>query len=1459
MKLNDLFEKIQCGGSTAADAEIQSVRFFREEQLLEVTIACEKPLLHEEYSLLKQKLMQCTGCRCRILMKCTKDGITTVELNRWLTECFSTNAGMDLLSRGMPCYQEKEHTLAFLFQREENARKAQESLPALKEFLNGVGITDLQYSCRVFENKTEVKTVSQSPAPAAAARPAANGGFDRRKSYSRKMKKESWPVIRLKDVRDPADDVQFIGTVFKKEDIEIRSTGHLIQNLSVFDGEDAILVKRFEGRNFTREELDAVHENDRVHVYGSIIYDTYAKDLVCQAAQIDKLDPVKTVDPAADKRIELHCHTNMSEMDGVCETPDIIKYVWDLGHEGVAITDHADVQGFVKAFNTAAALKKSDPGRKFKIALGCEMNMVDDQLTIVRNGDDQKLSEAEYVCYDLETTGLSCHFDHIIEFGAVKMKNQTVIDRKQMFIKPPVPIPYAITRKTNITNDMVKDAKSFDEAADELVAWIGDAVLVAHNATFDYFFLNEELRNSGRKPLLNPVIDTLDLARAVLPERRAYRLGNIARYYRISYDEETAHRADYDAEELANVFLCLLKDAGEEKKDSEGRLVHGRADTIRQLQEQVPAEQAFLKARRSHINVLAKDQHGIKDLYQLVTLSNTKYLSVMGKASGKDGTEVVSEPRITRSELEKHHEHLLFGSACLNGEVFELACNADDERLARAVDFYDYIELQPLDNYSTYIAMGNLPGNDRLKAVQKRILAMAAKEGKPVAATSDAHYCTKDQKRFRDVYIMNQGVGGVTHPLFIRDDELRLKTENPDQHIRLTDEMKNEFAWLQDPDLVDQIVVENPHRIFGWIAEARPVPEGTFPPSIEGSSEKLSAVCYKTAHEVYGEPLPEIVEARLKKELNAIIEHGYSVVYYIAHLLVKKSNEDGYLVGSRGSVGSSFVATMSGITEVNPLKPHYVCPKCHHCEWIEDPEVRSGFDLPDKACPECGTVMKGNGQNIPFETFLGFHGDKVPDIDLNFSNEYQAKAHAFTKTVFGDTHVYRAGTIGTVAEKTAYGYVSGYCEKMNIQNMRRTFKDYLAHGCENVKRTTGQHPGGIIVIPNDKDASDFTPVQYPANDPNSEWKTTHFDFHDIHDNVLKFDILGHVDPTAMRLLQSISGIDPKSIPMNDPDTLSLFSSDRALKADPRVYHQETGALGLPEFGTKTTRRVLEITRPKKFSDLVIISGLSHGTDVWAGNAQTLIEQGHTLEEVIGCRDDIMTYLLGKNLEPKHAFDIMEHVRKGKGLKSDEEQDMKDHNVPEWYIESCKKIKYMFPKAHAVAYVIMALRIAWFKVHYPHWFYVQFLTLRSDAYEIETMTKGLDAVRARMADIDARMNNRNTENPVTNKERSLYDVLEVCEEIYARGYRIGNIDLYKSKATEFSVEPGDTHTIIPPFTCIDGLGANVARSVEEAREKGPFLSVEDIQNRTQLSGTLLKKLETLGCLNGLQERNQMSLF
>ncbi|MEF9967564.1 MAG: PolC-type DNA polymerase III, partial [Longicatena sp.] len=881
---------------------------------------------------------------------------------------------------------------------------------------------------------------------------------------------------------------------------------------------------------------------------------------------------------------------------------------------------------------------------------------------------------------------------------------------------------------------------------------------------------------------------------------------------------------------------------------------------IRNLQElqDMQSEASFRKVRVKHTTILVKNMAGLKELFELVTLSHTEYLSY----SPKSTNNIVAEPRILRMEIEKRRRNgnLLIGSSCLNGEVFDTAQTRNEKALEQVMAFYDYIEIQPLGNYKHLVERDSIGSMERLKEILQAIITTAQKLGKIVVATGDAHYVEPSSKLTRDIYISSQAIGGVRHPLYIYNQEKRRKIKTPDQHFLTTDEMLKEYAWLGE-SLAYEMVVTNTRYIASLIGTVMPVKDRLYPPDIDGSDKKLTEICYENAHKKYGPNLPEIVEERLKRELDSIIGHGFYVVYYISHLLVKKSLNDGYLVGSRGSVGSSFVASMAGISEVNPLPPHYVCPKCHYVKFFDDGSVSDGFDLPDIACPNCGETIRGDGHDIPFETFLGFEGDKVPDIDLNFSGDYQPTAHAYTKEVFGDDHVYRAGTIGTVATQTAFGYVKGYEEEMGIEgSMRNAQVLHLAKGCEGVKRTTGQHPGGIIVIPLDLDVHDFTPVQYPANNPYSEWKTTHFEFHDIHDNVLKFDILGHVDPTAMKMLERISGIDPVSIPMNDPETMSVFSKVDALKIDTSKSTEKTGAAGLPEFGTPFVRGILELTKPTTFDELLKISGLSHGTDVWLGNAQELIRNKVVpFGKVIGCRDDIMVYLLHKGLEPKLSFTIMESVRKGKGLKDEWIPKMKACGVEDWYIDSCLKIKYMFPKAHATAYVMMAIRIAWFKVHKPQYYYCMFFSIRCDAYDIETMIKGELAIRKKMTDIDDRLKSNELKRDVTKKDKDIYNTLELALEMILRGFYFENINLNKSASNEFIVDPDNENRIIPPFTSIDGLGENVADTIVEARKKSVFLSKEDLQRKTSLSGTLIKKLESMGVLEGLQDEDQMSLF
>lgn len=1330
-----------------------------------------------------------------------------------------------------------DDALCFVFSSEEEMSKAEEENHLLVKELNRFGIIfdSIQYRVKKIEHAIESVVLPESVQPEKKeAQPKPKNNY--------RLKRSDYPMVKLNEINNEVDQIQFEATVMKAE-LQKLKTGNVMQVLSVYDEEDAIVIKRFESKKMSAEELEEIQVGDKIQFIGSIIYDSYAKELIGKPLEINVLENPGREDTATKKRVELHTHSIISEMDGVSKVEEYIEQAHAWGHPAVAITDHIAVQAFPKAQNTVQQLLKTHPNQPFKMIYGVEMNLVEPHLSIVTNPNHQKIDDCEFVALDLETTGLSAHFDHIIEFGAVRIVNQAIVERKQFFVKPPVTISKFTQKLTNISSEMLENEKSFAEVAEELVMWLGKAVLVAHNAKFDIGFLNEELARIGKPELLNPVIDTLDLARSLHSDRSKYRLGNIARLYRIPYDEDVAHRADYDANVLADVLLPMLSEVKEKG-----------VTTLKELQD-LQDDKSFVKIRSSHVTVLAKNQKGIKAIYKLVTTSNTETLAILKSR----GAENLAEPRIFKQHFAQYRDDLYLGSSCLNGEVFEAAANKNQEELEKAVEFYDYIEVQPIENYMHLVDRGSISTVDRLKEILLRIIETGKKLGKIVVVTGDAHYCNPEQKIYRDIYIQTQGIGGTRHPLYVYDSDVRKNMKVPEQHFRTTQEMLDSFAWIEDSRLVQEIVVENTRKIAENIEVCQPVPQGLYPPKIEGADEKLRKICYETAHQIYGKKLPEIVEQRLEKELHSIIGNGYGVIYYVSHLLVKKSNDDGYLVGSRGSVGSSFAATMSGITEVNPLEPHYICPKCQYSEFVDSKSVSSGFDLPNKKCPHCDGDLIGEGQNIPFETFLGFEGDKVPDIDLNFSGEYQEKAHLFTREVFGEDYVYRAGTIGTVQEKTAFGYVSGYCEEMNLPMMKRIQKERLALGCSGIKRTTGQHPGGIIVIPQDMEVTDFTPVQFPANDPTSTWKTTHFDFHDIHDNVLKFDILGHVDPTAMRLLQNISGIDPRTIPMNDEKVMSLFSSTEALAANPQVFSEKTGALGIPEFGTSFVRGILESAQPKCFSDLIIISGLSHGTDVWLGNAESLVKEGLPLQEVIGCRDDIMTYLLKMDMEPKLAFTIMESVRKGKGVKPEWEQAMKDCNIPTWYIESCKKIKYMFPKAHAVAYVIMAVRIAWFKVYHPHWYYISYLSLRCPAYEIETMCGGVDAIKNRMDDIRTRKNSYELKNTVTKKEEDVYNALEICLELVARGYKIGNIDLYQSSANEFKVSKDSQKIIIPPFSTIDGLGENVAKSIVEAREAGAFLSKQDLQNRTQCSKTLIKKLEILGVLNDLQEENQMSLF
>lgn len=1403
--------------------------YHKDRDLLELNIRLEHPLPYRVYTDVCHQLKVATHTDILLRLEAESYELSTEDLDRYVKCVVSKNMDLRAFQNSHP-FKEKD-SICFSTTQDERISQMIQALPALEKELEMYGIVT-DFFCKQVEEEASEPVMVEQPEPKPQPKPQNTS------SYRPPSVKDA-PFYPIGQLQVGMNRVAIEGHIFSVDNRRIK-TGRMLQILYISDYESAIVAKRFETKRVTQEEIESLKNGTTVRLVGSVVIDNFSKDTSFQIDSLTVIEPKIRKDNAREKRVEWHLHSNFSEMDGVAAIDKYIQTAFDWGMDAIGVTDHDVVQAFPFAQKKVDGLLAANPNRTFKMMYGCEMDMIDTDCRIVTNNNHQSLQDATYVVFDLETTGLSNRLDEIIEFGAVKMKDREVIDQKQMFINPKREIPAQISAMTHIKQSDVDNAPTIDQALDEILDFIGDAILVAHNGEFDLGFLNAACRKTNRPEVTNPMIDTLPWAQ-VLMDTKSYRLGAVCRYYNVPYDGEGAHRADYDAKVLSGCLCHMLNEL-----DSNATLDDLMAYEM---------DQITYKLRAKHICVYARNKAGLKELFQLVTKSHTTYLAYKHPASHS----TMAYPRIPRHELEAVHKNgnLLFGSACQNGEIFELAQTRSEADLEKAMAFYDYIEIQPPVNYRNLLDRGSIHSLDDLKKILGFIIDKAEELHKPVIATSDAHYVEPHDKRIRDIYINAKAIGGNRHPLYIYNQQKRKSTPAPDQHLRTTEEMLEEFSWLPEDKAYD-IVVTNTRALTDQIDVVYPTRDKLYPPKIEGSDQKLREVCYETAHRIYGENLPEIVEKRLKRELDSIIGHGFYVVYYISHLLIKKSNEDGYIVGSRGSVGSSFVATMAGITEVNPLIPHYVCPNCHHHEFLEENTVASGFDLEDKECPVCHHIMHGDGQDIPFETFLGFEGDKVPDIDLNFSGDYQANAHNYCKEVFGEDFAFRAGTVGTVAEKTAYGYVKGFEEEMELPPFNEAMRTDLAKGCEGVKRTTGQHPGGIVVVPNDKDVHDFTPVQYPANDPSADWKTTHFDFHQIDNNILKFDILGHVDPTAMKMLEQITGKDVTTIPMNDEATMSIFSSVDALKIDTTRYDQVTGAVGIPEFGTNFVRGILEKTRPTTFSELVTISGLSHGTDVWLGNAESLIDAGVCrLSEVIGCRDDIMVELMAYDLDAKMAFTIMESVRKGKGLKDEWIKEMKAHKVPDWYIESCQKIKYMFPKAHAVAYVTMAIRIAWFKVHMPLAYYCMFFSIRCDAYDIKTMIDGEQAIRQRMTQIqEARKDNTQQ---VTNKENAIYDTLEVALEMYCRGYHFSNMSISRSGATHFIQDPQDAKAIIPPFSSLDGLGDNVAKSIVAAREELPFLSKEDVLKRTQLSKTLLDTMSGMDAMDDLDEKNQMTLF
>ena len=1339
-------------------------------------------------------------------------------------------------------------------------------------------------------------------------------------------------AVSIKTIVGEEESVTIEGEVFGTEEFEPSSKAFKILTIKLTDYSDSIYCKIF---SRDEEEFASLKKNCKtgawLKIRGSTKLDKYAgNEIVLNIRDINKIPPKRTkkiVDDAPVKRVELHAHTMMSQMDGVTKldlgkhTCELVSNAIEAGYRGVAITDHNGCQAFPISYQLIRAHNKKIENVKdhFKGLYGTELTLVDDTVYVVVKPNDLPLEGTTYVVFDTETTGFNAAGgDQMIEIGAVKLKDGEIIDRFDELINPGYHIPDHISELTCITDDMVKDSDTEEEVTKRFLSWVGACPLVAHNAKFDISFVSMAMKKYNLGEFNYTVLDTLELSHILDQAYARHSLSALVKRYNVPWEEDAHHRADYDAEGTAYVFAKMLQ-----------KLIAQNYDTIRDLERLIPKDEIHKFGRTYHFNAIAINKTGLKNLFKIISLANTVYL--------------YKTPRILRSKLEELREGLLIGSGCYESEVFIQSRSKEGEELTNVINFYDYVEVQPPEVYGHLIQTSDFKNEYEVQAHISKIVRATKDAGKIIVATGDVHHFYREDKIFREIIVNQKVPGGGRHPLAKRDI-----TSIPSQHFRTTNEMLKDFEFL-GKDLAYEIVVTNTNKVLDMVDEieviidTKGIPFSPRVKSDDGASyldcpRVVADLVYSKAASWYGNPLPYNIEERIakelygdivykcfsdkvseedkdiskeefdkkvfgmvhdaiiagfdnvkkilreylkskwteedgelnddslnkkvKKELGGIIGGGFDPIYLIAQRLVKHSNDDGYLVGSRGSVGSSFVATMMGITEVNPLPAHYRCLNCQTSIFNDDngnplgSEYSSGFDLPDKKCPKCGSLMYKDGQDMPFATFLGFNADKVPDIDLNFSDLNQASAHEYTKVLFGVDNVYRAGTIGTVADKTAFGYVKGYCEDKNVM-MRTAEVERLAAGCTGVKRTTGQHPGGIVVVPDYMDVSDFTPFQFPADDPTSPWRTTHFDYHSIEEDLLKLDILGHSDPTQLRMIQDLTKTDILKVPMDDKDTMSIFTSTKALGVTNEQIMCPTGTLGIPEFGTPFTISMVSETKPTTFAELIKISGLSHGTDVWLGNAQELIKNNIVpFKEVIGCRDDIMVYLMYHGVAPIKAFKIMEFVRKGRASKDPEtwqthRKTMEEAGIEPWFIDSCQKIKYMFPKAHAAAYVISAFRIAWYKVHMPVYFYASWLTSKATDVDVETMIKGYDAIKSKIEDIQLKGYE------ATNKEQGILESLKVCLEATARGIKFVPIELDKSNATVWNVK--DETSIYPPFASIDGLGDTVANNIVNERQKQNFLSIEDLQNRCKISATLIDKMKSMKILDGMDESSQLSLF
>ncbi len=1245
----------------------------------------------------------------------------------------------------------------------------------------------------------------------------------KQKTLSASLGKSIGKKVKLSDLEFEQQNIIVSGQIYKISYEE--RTKYWMHKIYISDYESTFLIKTlyFPDENkkiknqYLKDQLSELQVGDWIEALVDAKTDKYETEIYGLLKKFNKFPtPTKYLiqDTAENKRSELTIHTKMSAFDGIIDVEELFKTVSQFGHKAVAITDRYNVQFYPE-------VQKYSKKYNIKPIYGCEFEVLPENVNLALNTTNDNLNDLTYVVFDLETTGLYPEFDDIIEFGAIKYRNNQIIDKIDFFIKPNQPLTDFTQDLTGIREKDVENAISAREGIVQIMSWIGNATLIAHNAIdFDFNFIVKKCEQYNLDIPTNPVIDTLHISRALFPEYKSHTLGKMCAKHGVDYDEIAAHRADYDAEVLFSLWLVLLK-----------RMQQQGITTINDINS-LSSHKLRAKYHSNFIYAYAKTPESLRNIYQLVSLSHTKNFN--------------GRPLISYSNLDLHRQQLLLANSPIDGDLWHLALTATDEKLKQAINFYDYVFVAPPSCYEYLINESNNITIRDIEKTLKKIINFAISLNKKVVAVSDAHFLHKWDYKYYETYLYIKQIGGGRHRYY-------RQRKAPMTYVRNTDEMLHEFTFLNDNQLMEDIVINNVNDFIDHIgSDIYPIKDKLYTPHIDNVENLITEHVYQKAHEIYGDILPEIVEKRLKKELDSIIGNGYGVVYWISHLLVKKSLDDGYVVGSRGSVGSSLVATMLEITDVNPLPAHYYCKKCKYNEFVDN--VDDGYDLDSKKCPQCNEDLIGEGHNIPFETFLGFKGEKVPDIDLNFSGEYQAQAHNFIKEMFGEDHAFRAGTISTVAEKTAYGYVKGYFEEINKLNAKNSEIDLYVEKCKDVKRTTGQHPGGILIVPKEYSIYDFSPFNYPADDTESTWYTTHFAFEYIHDNLLKFDILGHDNPTILRQLKQLTNVDMYDIPNNDKNVIKLFTSPEPLNIiDNKCLNELNGAISLPEFGTKFVREMLNNTQPSSFSDLIRISGLSHGTDVYVGNAKSLIKNMNLkLENVIACRDDIMNYLISQGIDNSISFKIMEDVRKGRGLKQEYEEIMIKHNVPQWYIDSCNKIKYIFPKAHATAYVQHAYKFAWYKIYYPLPYYATYFSNKTDAIDIATLVKGRDEIKLKMKEIEKKVN----DNVQTKKEDDLLVNFTVALEMISRGFKFYKPSIFKSDATKFIVlEDG----LLAPFNSIDGVGETAALSVVDARNEAPFSSIDDLKKRTKLNTTNIQALQDIGSLEDLPESNQMSLF